>query len=184
MGVVSPSTPAPPPTSQLAWGHWSSDSSCKRGHSNSPPLMTDRLRGRKTNFHRQNDLLPLSQLSFRPPPPVFPTFRIDRRRLIERDGESNGLPDVHAAALCRCWDGGSGRSRRLVPPDLGGGWGAASSCWKSGFSRCFPTGSRWFPVAAVIWTDCCHQPGCGPHCLQRSEHFHASQHSLSHPSPR
>lgn len=79
--------------------------------------------------------------------------------------------------LCRCRGGGCGGSQQPRPGT--GGQAAAA-----GRDAALRDACHRFPESAVIWTDCCHQPGCGPHCLQHSEHFYASQHSPPHPSPR
>lgn len=72
------------------------------------PLMTDRLRGCKTNFHRQNDLS-VVLLLFRPWPWVI-IFRVifwfDRRSLVEWNGKSNDVPvrvEYSAVQVGRWW---------------------------------------------------------------------------------
>lgn len=127
------STPHPPLPPQLAWGHRRSESSCKRGHSNSPPLMTERLRGRKTNFHRQNDLLVLSQLLFRP----LPFFRLSE---LTGDDSSSETGRVMTSPTCmqqRSADAGMAALAR--PPDLEGGRGGQpAAAGRAAFPGAFP----------------------------------------------
>lgn len=159
----------PPP--QPGWGHSNSDSSCKRRHSNNPrwwPIDCS-VATRPISIEKW----PFGVVGL-VAPPCFSDSLSEMGNVMTSPRSADAGND------------GSGRSRQLVPltPPGGGRGVAASSCRKSSFSQRFPTGSRWFLVPAVIWADCCHQPGCRPHSLQRSEHFHASQPSLSHPSPR
>lgn len=173
----------------LVWGQL--NSSCKRRHSNNPcwwlidcsvarPISIDKM----TFWCCCSGCFALALelfVFFFFTPSVFSSFWFDRRRLIELDGESNDVPDVCGGALqvqaWRMWMQPAARPRHTPGARL-------QLLEEMQLWPMLPTGSRWFPQPAVIWTDCCHQPGCGPHCLQRSEHFYASQHSPSHPGPR
>lgn len=108
--------------------------------------MTDRLRGRKTNFHRQNDLLPLSQLSFRPPLPFFRLSELTGDDSLSETGKVMASPtcmqrrsaDAGMADLAAA--GGSS------PPTWGGGGGQPAAAGRAAFPGAFPqvlAGSQW-----------------------------------------